>query len=149
MESDHAHLMSRDQALMTMILGELKVQNEAYGRMNEKCMRVIDKALAEVDEGTGEPSRTVKRMATSLVTSMMKLKLDTLKCLIQWERMMADKKRRGESGEDGTDALKMARFLASWGEHGREDGAVMEASEGSVADCDVPTEQEAGCISSE
>jgi hypothetical protein len=139
-------VLSRDQALMTMILGELKVQNEAYGRMNEKCMKVIDLALAEVDEG-GEPSRTVKRMATSLVTSMMKLKLDTLKCLIQWERMMADKKRRGEAG-DGADALRMTKLMAAWGEHGPQDGEAVEGYEGFVADRAVPAEQEAGDFSS-
>jgi hypothetical protein len=117
---------------------------------------VIDLALAEVDEG-GEPSRTVKRMATSLVTSMMKLKLDTLKCLIQWERMMADKKRRGEAG-DGADALGMVKLMAAWGEtgpepkpwgeHGPQDGEAVEGYEGFVADRAVPAEQEAGDFSS-
>ena len=137
-DSWRMQLITRDQALMSMILVELKEQNERYGRMNEKCMRVIEMSLEEVEDG-GDPSRTVKRMATSLVTSMMKLKLDTLKCLIQWERMMVDKKRKGEL-DDGEDALKLARMLAEWGSHGQEDGAVVEAGDGVMADCEVSSE---------
>jgi len=135
-----------DRDLMPLILRELQVQNDAYGRMNDKCMRIIDYALLEVEEDGVTPSRTVKRMATALVTSMMKLKLDTLKCLIQYVRVMAEKKRRGESG-DGEDALDLARLMAGWSrEYGSFDGEVVEGDSGVVADCEVPSEQEAGDI---
>ena len=148
-DSWRMQLITRDQALMSMILVELKEQNERYGAMNDKCMRVIDMALDEVEEDGATPSRTVKRMATSLVTSMMKLKLDTLRCLIAYEKLMAEKKRRGEE-EESADALGMARqMMEAFARHGLRDGEVVEEGDGFVADCEVSAESEAEGVPSE